>query len=80
MPEGGSGVRITRADGLVDVFQAAELCGVKPGTVRQWVHRGHLAKAGLDEEGRSLFDPVALQKAEYATRERARRVVYRRVA
>jgi DNA-binding transcriptional MerR regulator len=73
-------VRITRADGLVDIFDAAALCGVKPGTIRQWVKRGHLAKAGLDERGRSLFDPVALQKAEYATRERARRVVYRRVA
>jgi predicted site-specific integrase-resolvase len=75
-----AGMRITRDDGLVDAEQAAQLCGVKPGTIRQWVHRGLLKKAGLDERGRSLFDPVALQKAEYATRERARRVVFRRVA
>ena len=72
-------MQITRADGLVDAEQAAELCGVKQGTIRQWVHRGQLSKAGLDEHGRSLFDPVDLQKTEYATRRRARRIVYRRV-
>jgi DNA-binding transcriptional MerR regulator len=73
-------LRITRDDGLLDIRQAAELCGVKPGTVRQWVNRGHLAKAGLDEHGRSLFDPVALARAEHATRERARRVIHIRAA
>jgi DNA-binding transcriptional MerR regulator len=73
-------VRITRADGLVDAQQAAQLCGVQVGTIRQWVARGHLAKAGLDDKGRSLFDPVALQRAEFHTRKRARRVVVRQPA
>lgn len=74
---GGGCVRITRDDGLVDTQQAAQLCGVQVGTIRQWVARGHLDKAGLDEKGRSLFDPVALQKAEYHTRQRARRITVR---
>jgi hypothetical protein len=95
-------VRITRADGLVDIFDAALLAKVKPGTLRQWSSRGvqcpgcrrkdpacrickgagkiKLAKAGLDENGRSLFDPAAVQVFEHATRERARRVIYQRVA
>jgi DNA-binding transcriptional MerR regulator len=72
-------MRITRDDGLVDIHQAAQLCQVKEGTIRQWVNRGHLPKAGLDERGRSLFDPVALQRAEYKTRARARRIVLPRV-
>jgi hypothetical protein len=66
-------VLITRADGLVDTAQAAELCHVGESTIRAWVCRGFLAKAGKDERGRSLFDPVALAKAEYRTRKRARR-------
>jgi hypothetical protein len=96
------GVRITRADGLLDTGQAAQLCGVKPGTIRQWASRGclcpacrgtdaacrmcrgmgniKLAKAGLGEHGQSLFEAAAVQVFEHATRERARRVVYRRVA
>lgn len=67
---------ITRADGLVDIKQAAQLCHVGESTIRVWVARGHLEKAGLDEHGRSLFDPVALAKAEHKTRKRARRVFF----
>jgi hypothetical protein len=42
-------VRITRWDGLIDVEQAAELCGVKPVTVRAWTQRGYGPK---DARGR----------------------------
>ena len=38
---GGSALRITRWDGLITVEQAAELCGVKPVTVRNWANRGY---------------------------------------
>ena len=38
---GGSAVRITRADGLINVKQAAALCGVEEVTVRNWVNRGY---------------------------------------
>ena len=64
---------VTRADGLLDTPQAAELCHVGESTIRAWVCRGILPKAGVDERGRSLFDPVALAKAEHKTRKRARR-------
>ena len=65
---------VTRADGLIDIKQAAQLCHVGESTIRAWVSRGHLHKAGVDEAGRSLFDPVALARAEHKTRKRARRV------
>jgi DNA-binding transcriptional MerR regulator len=64
---------ITRADGLVDTAQAAELCHVGESTIRAWVCRGALEKAGMDERGRSLFEPVAVARAERKTRKRARR-------
>jgi phage antirepressor YoqD-like protein len=34
-------VRITRADGLISVRQAAALCGVEEVTVRNWITRGY---------------------------------------
>jgi DNA-binding transcriptional MerR regulator len=64
---------VTRADGLIDTGQAAELCHVGTSTIRAWVCRGTLVKAAVDERGRSLFDPVDVAKAEYKTRKRARR-------
>lgn len=77
-------MRITRWDGLIDVEQAAELCGVKPVTIRAWISRGygpkdarrHLAVA--KREGRCiLLDPVEVAKADHATRRAARRYTIR---
>jgi hypothetical protein len=66
--------------GFITTEQAADLCGVKPVTVRNWILRGY---TGLDGERhhlpahrykrRLLLDPVEVAKAEHATRERARR-------
>ena len=64
---------ITRADGLIDAAQAALMCDVGESTIRAWVCRGMLAKAGIDERGRSLFKPGDVAVAEHATRKRARR-------
>lgn len=80
VPPGVTALRITRADGLITTDQAAALAKVKPGTIRQWVARGKLPKAGLDEQGRSLFEPRAVALAEVATRERARRIILARTA
>jgi hypothetical protein len=79
-------VRITRGDGLIDRSQAAELCGVDPDTVSVWATRGYMSRDGSErhwlpvakrENNHPLYDPVEVQKAEWATRERARRVVIR---
>lgn len=77
-------MRITRADGLVTVSQAAQLCGVREVTVRNWVTRGYWSDAlqhrvhlpVAKREGRAmLLDPVEVAKAEHATAARARRVI-----
>lgn len=77
-------MRITRFDGLIDVEQAAELCGVKPVTIRAWTQRGYGPKDGRRrlpvakrENGRVLLDPVEVAKADHATKGPARREVIR---
>ena len=73
--------------GFITTEQAAELCGVKPVTVRNWILRGY---TGLDGQRhhlpahrfkrRLLLDPVEVAKAEHATAERARRLISPRAA
>lgn len=43
---------------LLTTAQVAELRGVKPGTVRSWVHRKQLLVKDRDENGRPLFHPL----------------------
>lgn len=59
--------------GRWSVAEAAEAAGVRPGVIRAWKHRGHLAPVAHDDRGRPLFRPVDVIRAEKATRERARR-------
>ena len=73
-------MRITRWDGLIDVEQAAELCGVKPVTIRAWISRGYGPKTArrmlpvAKREGRFIYlDVVEVAKADHATRKAARR-------
>lgn len=66
-------VTVTGPDMLVTAREAAELCRVKIDTVRKWERRGHLERAGLNERGWPVYLAVDVAKAEYATRERARR-------
>jgi hypothetical protein len=80
-------VRITRGDGLITREQAAELCGVTPGTISQWIGRGYGPKdshrrlpVAKRENGRILLDPVEVAKADHATARRARRIVIRGTA
>ncbi len=81
-----SSVTITRAHGLITRDQAAKLSGVTPDCVTLWSTRGYLVTLGDKterhflpvadrENGRPLYYPVEVQKAEYHTRKRARRVV-----
>ena len=59
-------LEITRVDGLISREQAAELCGVRPDTISQWVRRDVLPVAR--REGRNVFfELVALAKAKHLT-------------
>jgi len=69
-------------DALWTVAEAAEHAGVSEATVRSWAHRGHLPVATTehgdeirDPSGRPRYRPLDVARAEFATRERARRVV-----
>jgi len=68
--------------GWITTDQAAQLCGVAPVTVRNWVLRGYVSPGGervkLPVAGRYkrrlLLDPVDVARAEHATARRARRI------
>lgn len=45
---------------LVDTYAAAAATGIKPGTIRQWLHRGKLTRKGSDTRGRTLIDLAEL--------------------
>lgn len=73
--------------GFITTEQAAELCGVKPVTVRNWVLRGYTGPDGARHylpahryKRRLLLDPVDVAKAEHATAARARRIISPRAA
>lgn len=70
----------TRDDGLITTSQAATLARVRPVTIRQWVSRGHLPKAGLDERGHNLFRALDVMAAEQKLRKPARRIIIPRSA
>lgn len=44
-----------------------------PATIRTWVRRGRLRRAGLDEQHNSLFDPTEVAAAEQIVRENGMR-------
>ncbi|MFE4691736.1 MerR family transcriptional regulator [Streptomyces sp. NPDC056749] len=48
---------------------------IRPTTIRDWASRGHLARAGLTENGRPLYRLGDVARAEVATRGRALRLV-----
>jgi hypothetical protein len=41
---------------LVDVYAAQAATGIRPGTIRVWLHRGRLTRHGHDAQGRALVD------------------------
>lgn len=43
---------------LVDAYAAT---GIRPGTIRVWLHRGKLTHHGHDTQGRALIDLHELQ-------------------
>ncbi|MFI2367288.1 hypothetical protein [Streptomyces sp. NPDC018833] len=51
---------------LVDAYAAAAATGIRPGTIRVWLHRGKLTHHGHDRQGRALVDLNELQNAPAA--------------
>ncbi|BAU83328.1 hypothetical protein SLA_2401 [Streptomyces laurentii] len=41
---------------IVDTHAAHAATGTHPGTIRQWLRRGHLTHHGHDRAGRALVD------------------------
>lgn len=41
---------------LVDLYAAHAATGIRPGTLRVWLHRGKLTHHGHDHAGRTLVD------------------------
>ncbi|GEC02969.1 hypothetical protein SSP24_06240 [Streptomyces spinoverrucosus] len=54
---------------------SATAAAVTRSAICNWVTRGHLQPAGLDEHGRPLYAIPDLAHAELATRQRALRLV-----
>jgi hypothetical protein len=52
----------------------ADAAAVSRSAICNWVARGHLKAAGLDEQGRPLYALPDLARAEKATRSRALRL------
>lgn len=46
---------------LVDAYAAHAATGIRPGTIRVWLHRGKLTHHGHDAQGRALLDLHELQ-------------------
>ena len=61
-----------RQDGLITRDMAAQLCGVDPDTISQWIRRRHIGV--VRREGRTiLLNLVEVAKADHLMRKRARR-------
>ncbi|MDX2922077.1 hypothetical protein [Streptomyces sp. NE06-03C] len=41
---------------LVDLYAAELATGIRPGTLRVWLHRGKITHHGHDQAGRTLVD------------------------
>lgn len=54
---------------------SANAAAVTRSAICNWVTRGHLKVAGLDEHGHRLYDLADIAQAEMATRPRALRLV-----
>ncbi|MEU4196803.1 helix-turn-helix domain-containing protein [Kribbella sp. NPDC026611] len=68
-------IRPKHYDAVVNVGEAARLIGVRPGTIRSWVHRGHLAPLASSKPRAirlRLGDVITAARARWLPRRSAR--------
>lgn len=58
-------VVITNPDMLLTSAEAAEVAGVKIDRIRKWNRRGHLERAGLNEQGWPLYRALDVAKCKH---------------
>lgn len=58
----------------VTASEAAEHAKVSLQVISNWVRRGHLTPSRTDRQGRRYYRYVDVAKAEYKTRQRARKL------
>ena len=61
-------------DSHITATEAATLCGVTTQAISQWVKRGHLLVAGLDDRGRRTYLLRDVARVELMTRRRIRKM------
>lgn len=61
-------------DTQITATDAAALCGVTTQAISQWVKRGHLPVAGLNEQGRRTYTVRDVARVEQMTRQRIRKM------
>lgn len=65
---GGDGLVITGPEMLLTRAEAAEVARVDVERIRTWERRGHLERAGLNEDHQPVYTALAVAKAEYKLR------------
>lgn len=53
---------------LITATDAARLCGVTTQAINNWVARGHLTPAGIDDRNRRVYKVIDVALAERKTR------------
>ena len=71
-----AGTAVLTPDGIdsqITATEAAQLCGVALCTITKWARDGRIQPTGINRQGRKVYRLLDVAKAEYATREKARR-------
>lgn len=61
-------VTVTGPDMLLTRAEAAEVARVDKERIRTWERRGHLERAGLNDDGEPVYEAVAVAKAQHKLR------------